>query len=76
MSAIDIHRAGRVALATTHVLFAKLVELLALLQLWKQRLREREELRRYMAMDYTHRRDAGISRSDAEREIAKPFWRA
>lgn len=40
--------------------------------LWRERARQRRAL---MALDDRLLRDIGISRADAEREVAKPFWR-
>jgi uncharacterized protein YjiS (DUF1127 family) len=39
---------------------------------WQQRARQRRELRR---MSDRELKDIGLSRVDAEREAAKPFWR-
>ena len=40
---------------------------------WQQRGRERRHL---ASLDERMLRDLGVSRSDATRESAKPFWRA
>jgi len=42
------------------------------LRLWRARSRERQQL---AAIDGRDLRDAGLSRYDVERELAKPFWR-
>jgi uncharacterized protein YjiS (DUF1127 family) len=44
----------------------------ALLRLWRSRTRERRHLAR---LDERMLRDIGITRLDAARECAKPFWR-
>jgi len=46
--------------------------MVALIQLWRQRLRARREL---MARSDRELRDIGITRSDAHQEADKPFWR-
>lgn len=46
---------------------------LALLATWRKRLRERREL---AALDYQMQRDIGVTPSEVEREVNKPFWRA
>lgn len=43
------------------------------LLVWQERVSERQRLRR---MDDHMLKDMGISRADAEREAAVPFWRA
>ena len=40
--------------------------------LWSQRIRQRRAL---SVLDDTMLRDIGLTRSDVEREIGKPFWR-
>ena len=45
----------------------------ALARQWLKRGRERAELAR---LDATMRRDIGVTPSEVEREIKKPFWRA
>jgi uncharacterized protein YjiS (DUF1127 family) len=40
--------------------------------LWLRRLRERAELARFEERDL---RDLGLTRADADYELAKPFWR-
>jgi uncharacterized protein YjiS (DUF1127 family) len=47
------------------------VSLTALVRSWRTRIRERRAL---AAMDERLLRDIGISRLDAARECAKPFW--
>jgi len=42
------------------------------LKLWRRRMRERAELARWEDRDM---RDAGVSRSAVQLEMAKPFWR-
>lgn len=42
------------------------------IRLWRQRARDRRELAGWTERDL---RDAGVSRSDLYRELAKPFWR-
>jgi uncharacterized protein YjiS (DUF1127 family) len=44
----------------------------ALLRLWRNRLRERQELE---GLDYRMQRDIGITPADIARECRKPFWR-
>jgi uncharacterized protein YjiS (DUF1127 family) len=48
-------------------------QILATLRLWRQRVREREQLARLCTRDL---RDLGLSRTDIMDEIRKPFWRA
>ena len=43
------------------------------LHLWLQRYRDRQELARWTDRDL---HDIGVSRSDIEYELEKPFWRA
>jgi uncharacterized protein YjiS (DUF1127 family) len=43
-----------------------------LLQTWRQRLRERQQL---AEMDDRSLRDIGLTRYDVEYELRKPFWR-
>jgi uncharacterized protein YjiS (DUF1127 family) len=49
------------------------LSLLALLRLWRSRLRERREL---LLMSERELRDLAITRADVQREVAKPFWKA
>jgi uncharacterized protein YjiS (DUF1127 family) len=44
-----------------------------LIPLWLERTRQRRDLR---GLDARLLTDIGLSRYDAEREAAKPFWRA
>ena len=44
----------------------------ATMQQWRQRSRERAELRR---LDDRMLRDIGVTRGDVWRELNKPFWR-
>jgi uncharacterized protein YjiS (DUF1127 family) len=53
-----------------------LVALIHVLQTWRRRARERQDLRRYMRLEVSMRRDLGIYCGEAEREFSKPFWRA
>jgi uncharacterized protein YjiS (DUF1127 family) len=46
---------------------------LALVSLWRSRLRERREL---ATLDHRMRRDIGVTPSDIASECNKPFWRA
>jgi len=41
--------------------------------IWRNRMRQRHDLRE---LDTRQLRDIGLSRSDAEIECNKPFWRA
>ena len=43
-----------------------------LYRLWRRRARDRYALRRMCDRDL---RDLGITRADADRELARPFWR-
>jgi uncharacterized protein YjiS (DUF1127 family) len=43
------------------------------LQLWRQRQAERRQLAQFTEQD---RHDVGLSWSDVENEVRKPFWRA
>jgi uncharacterized protein YjiS (DUF1127 family) len=45
---------------------------LAVLDIWRQRLRSRREL---VLLDDRSLRDIGLTRYDAVREARKPFWR-
>jgi uncharacterized protein YjiS (DUF1127 family) len=45
---------------------------LALLATWRKRLRERREL---AMLDHRMRRDIGVTPSEVEHEVNKPFWR-
>jgi uncharacterized protein YjiS (DUF1127 family) len=45
---------------------------LAVLDMWRQRLRSRREL---VMLDDRSLRDIGLTRYDALREARKPFWR-
>jgi uncharacterized protein YjiS (DUF1127 family) len=45
---------------------------LALLDIWRRRLRDRREL---ALLDDRSLRDIGLTRYDALREARKPFWR-
>jgi uncharacterized protein YjiS (DUF1127 family) len=45
---------------------------ITLLQTWRQRLRDRQQL---AEMDDRSLRDIGLTRYDAELELRKPFWR-
>ena len=60
-----IHRPGGLA---RHLLAP-----IAVLLDWQQRLRERSALAR---MDDRLLKDIGLSRSQVECEVSKPFWRA
>jgi uncharacterized protein YjiS (DUF1127 family) len=51
------------------------VELQAVIGAWWQRHRYRRELRRLMSSGPHLIADIGLSRTHAEREAAKPFWR-
>ena len=52
------------------------VELRAVIGAWRQRHRYRRELRRLMSSGPHLIADIGLSRTHAEREAAKPFWRS
>ena len=41
-------------------------------RLWRERVRERAELMRWQDRDL---RDAGLTRSQVQFELAKPLWR-
>lgn len=56
----------------TDALFGPLVGFIELLQTWRSRRAWRLDLQR---LDDHMLRDIGLERSDAELEIAKPFWR-
>lgn len=43
-----------------------------ILRLWRSRMRERNA---FTLIDDRDLRDAGLSRYDVQRELAKPFWR-
>lgn len=58
-------RARNAATETLIALFDRLAE-------WQQLARQRRELRQ---MSDRELKDVGLSRADAEREAAKPFWR-
>ena len=63
--------AGRRSLdrPTAHVLWTRIAEVVLT---WLERARQR----RHLAQFSDHMlKDIGLSRSEAEREIAKPFWR-
>lgn len=53
--------------------FAHLSSLLARLRLYRQRQRTRHQLLR---LDARLLQDIGLSRTDAEREASKAFWKA
>jgi uncharacterized protein YjiS (DUF1127 family) len=44
-----------------------------LIRLWRRRVHERRQL---VQLDLHLLRDIGVTLSDAQREAAKPFWRA
>ncbi|HEX2115500.1 MAG TPA: DUF1127 domain-containing protein [Alphaproteobacteria bacterium] len=46
------------------------------IQIWVSRYRQRRALADLAAMNNHLLRDIGVSLQDAEREAAKPFWRA
>ena len=50
-----------------------LARLIATLQTWRQRIRERRAL---AAMSQRELADFGASTADVQRELATPFWRA
>lgn len=47
--------------------------LLAIFQVWRRRIHERDELARF---DERELHDIGLSRAAVYAEISKPFWRA
>ncbi len=51
---------------------ANLVRLVATIRLWRNRLRERQEL---AEMGERELHDLGLSRADILGELVKPFWR-
>ena len=57
-------------------LASSLAEITAVVGAWRQRYRYRGELRRLMSSGSHLIEDIGLSRAHAEREMAKPFWRA
>ena len=61
---------GREQAAASHRLLS---DFTALLRKWQERARGRRDL---AALSDRSLRDIGLSRSDALREIRKPFWRA
>jgi uncharacterized protein YjiS (DUF1127 family) len=56
----------------TRGLGATIAQMVATVQEWRERRRQRFDL---MALDDHLLKDLGISRADAEREWAKPGWR-
>ena len=62
---------ARLAWTTANVI-ARVAQIPDLLYDWQQRTRTRHQL---MTMDDRLLKDMGISRYDAVREGAKPFWR-
>jgi len=42
------------------------------LSVWRTRIRDRQ---RFAALEQRDLRDLGLSRTDVEHELAKPFWR-
>jgi len=53
--------------------FNLLARLQALVALWRERARQRDEFAR---MDERDLRDIGVSRADLAYQLSKPFWRA
>ena len=47
-------------------------ELVTLVALWRERVRQRRQL---MRLDDALLKDIGLTRCDAETEATKPFWR-
>ena len=56
-------------------LLSRLAEIRSVTGTWRQRRRYRRELQRLMSTGPHLIEDIGLSRTHAEREAAKPFWR-
>lgn len=66
MADISLHYSSKAPLAGTFTAFT------SVLQLWRQRNHERQELAK---LDTRSLRDLGLSESDVRFEASKPFWR-
>ena len=66
MANISLHYSSHAPLAGTYTAFSQIVAT------WRQRARQRRELAN---LDHRALRDLGISPSDVQFEINKPFWR-
>jgi uncharacterized protein YjiS (DUF1127 family) len=53
----------------------RLAEIRAVLRAWRRRYRYPRELARLMSSGPHLIEDIGLSRTHADREVAKPFWR-
>ena len=67
MADISLHYSSKAPLAGTYTAFSQI------LASWRRRARERREL---ASLDSRTIRDLGLSRSDVQFEVNKPFWRS
>ena len=67
MADISLHYSSKAPLAGTYTAFNQI------LAGWRRRARERREL---ATLDSRTIRDLGLSRSDVQFEVNKPFWRS
>ena len=67
MADISLHYSSKAPLAGTYTAFSQI------LASWRRRARERREL---ATLDTRTIRDLGLSRSDVQFEVNKPFWRS
>ena len=67
MADIYLHYSSKAPLAGTFTAFAQI------LQTWRQRAHERQELAK---LDHRTLRDLGLAEGSARFEANKPFWRA
>jgi uncharacterized protein YjiS (DUF1127 family) len=67
MADISLHYSSKAPLAGTYTAFSQI------LASWRRRARERREL---ATLDSRTIRDLGLSRSDVQFEVNKPFWRS
>ena len=64
---------NRLSLATLSPALAPIWRAVGLLMTWRRRVADRRQL---CSLDHHMLRDVGLSRSDVEFEVDKPFWRA
>ena len=67
MADISLHYSSKAPLAGTYTAFSQI------LASWRRRARERREL---ATLDSRTIRDLGLSPSDVQFEVNKPFWRS